>query len=162
MESLCNNVQKLIHKVFSPDKVTEIVQKMKGLHIRIVMSFIYGFPGVSQDDFEVCMPYFEKWKSINPEVYYQCGFYTPYPGTPMTEKAVSLGYSLPKNLEEYGDFDVYYGLENKNIELPWMKKEYCINYINNIKKKFPSHNGVFELWEKRKKNKLPAFQKEES
>jgi hypothetical protein len=101
------------------------------------MSFILGNPGGPLTDIEENRRYLDKWLSINPNINFEINLYTPYPGTPMTELAISLGYSPPDALEEYENDNSFNTKFRDYMVLPWFDKKDRDYYIKRYYELFP-------------------------
>ena len=136
-------------KAFNPESVTEIVKRMAKFKIKVFMSFIFGNPGGPLGDLEDNRHYIDEWQKINPNVSYQVCFYTPYPGTPMTDMAISLGYRAPEFLEDYEKDDHFKTKHRNIIALPWLEKSERDDYIRRYYNLFEKEEYVQE-WNWRK------------
>ncbi|MCK4829547.1 cobalamin-dependent protein [bacterium] len=58
-----------------------------------------------------------KLNNISSNNYYLLFIYTPYPGNPLYDKSVSIGFQAPESLEEWSNFELYYA------NTPWVDKE---------------------------------------
>src|SRR5579884_1010936 len=109
-------VMRLMNKTFQTlDTIHEAASRLTAAGIRPSFNMIFGFPGETEDErresirliMDVCRRYpgAEFWTNI----------FTPYPGSPIMEKAFELGIMVPDTLEGWVDFFPRY------TELPWLK-----------------------------------------
>ena len=81
-------------------------EKLARFNFVIDGSFFSNFPGETLEDIKLTLALIEKLHEVNPNfrnspVYH----YTPYPGTPMFEQAVSAGFTAPDNLKDWSSFN---------------------------------------------------------
>ncbi|HEX3748378.1 MAG TPA: radical SAM protein [Bryobacteraceae bacterium] len=109
-------VMKLMNKTFQTlDTIHDAAQRLTAAGIRPSFNMIFGFPGEADSDvrqsiyliMDVCRRYpgAEFWTNI----------FTPYPGSPVMERAFELGIEVPTSLEGWVDFFPRY------TELPWLR-----------------------------------------
>jgi anaerobic magnesium-protoporphyrin IX monomethyl ester cyclase len=109
-------VMRLMNKTFQTlDTIRLAVERLTEAGIRPSFNMIFGFPGETPDDMrqsvrmimDICRKYpgAEFWTNI----------FTPYPGSPIMDKAFELGIVVPTTLEGWVDFFPRY------TELPWLK-----------------------------------------
>jgi len=109
-------VMRLMNKNFqSLDTIQQAAERLTAAGIRPSFNMIFGFPGETPDDvrqsvrmiMDICRRYpgAEFWTNI----------FTPYPGSPVMEKAFELGIFVPTSLEGWVDFFPRY------TELPWLR-----------------------------------------
>ena len=88
---------------------------------------------------------------------FDSSFYTPYTGTPLTDRAIKLGYIPPKTLDEFGtkfnQDNRSCGTKRDNIHLPWFSQEKKDAYIQKYYDIFPDTDEGFLSWEWREKVK---------
>ena len=115
-ESGSPRVTKLMNKTFQTlGTIHEAAARLTEAGIRPSFNMIFGFPGETEEDrrmsvrliMDVCRRYpgAEFWTNI----------FTPYPGSPVMERAFELGIDVPKSLEGWTDFFPRY------TELPWLR-----------------------------------------
>jgi len=109
-------VMRLMSKNFQKvETVYEAAGRLTEAGIRPSFNMIFGFPGEEEEDrrdsirmiMEICRKYpgAEFWTNI----------FTPYPGSPVMERAFELGIDVPKTLDGWSDFFPRYTV------LPWLK-----------------------------------------
>jgi anaerobic magnesium-protoporphyrin IX monomethyl ester cyclase len=115
-ESASPTVLKLMNKEFQkPETIHAVAQKCIEAGIRPSFNIIFAFPGEGEKErretvrfiMDVCRRYpgAEFWTNI----------FTPYPGSPIIEKAAELGMELPDSFEGWADYFPRYTV------LPWLK-----------------------------------------
>jgi radical SAM superfamily enzyme YgiQ (UPF0313 family) len=106
----------LMNKDFQKlDTIYEAADRLSQAGVRPSFNMIFGYPGEGRKErresisliMSVCRKYpgAEFWTNI----------FTPYPGSPIMNKAFELGIQVPKRLEEWSDFFPKYTV------LPWLK-----------------------------------------
>jgi len=109
-------VMELMGKTFQKlDTIHLAAQKLTEAGIRPSFNMIFGYPGEGEKErresikliMDVCRRYpgAEFWTNI----------FTPYPGSPIMNRAFELGIDVPKTLEGWADFFPRYTV------LPWLK-----------------------------------------
>ncbi|HZU24392.1 MAG TPA: radical SAM protein [Bryobacteraceae bacterium] len=109
-------VMKLMHKTFQTLETIHLsAERLTAAGIRPSFNMIFGFPGETDAErresvnliMDVCRKYpgAEFWTNI----------FTPYPGSPIMDKAFELGIQVPDSLEGWVDFFPRY------TELPWLR-----------------------------------------
>ncbi len=98
-------MRKLMKKEGSVELIIETFERVAQFGFIIFGSFISNTPGETLEDIQQTVDLMQKLHEVNPHfrnspVYH----YTPFPGTPMFEKAVADGFVPPKSLEEWSDF----------------------------------------------------------
>lgn len=115
-DSGSRHVLDLMNKQFQKiDHIYAAADKLNQAGIRPAFNMIFGYPGEREQDriasvrmiMEICRRYpgAEFWTNI----------FTPYPGSPVMERAFELGIHVPTRLEDWSDFFPRY------TELPWLK-----------------------------------------
>jgi len=109
-------VMELMGKTFQKlDTIHQAAQKLTAAGIRPSFNMIFGYPGEGEKErresikliMDVCRRYpgAEFWTNI----------FTPYPGSPIMNRAFELGIDVPKTLEGWAEFFPRYTV------LPWLK-----------------------------------------
>ncbi len=96
-------------------KVARICNRL-GITARFTTMF--GFPGEPQKDIEATLIMIEEIKAINEEFEVHGFFFAPYPGAPMYDEAVRLGFVPPARTGAWADFDL------TELHTPWVDPVY--------------------------------------
>lgn len=115
-ESGSQKVLHLMNKDFQKiETIYTAAEKLSNAGIRPSFNMIFGFPGEGEKErresvalvMDICRRYpgAEFWTNI----------FTPYPGSPIMQRAFELGIDVPKTLEGWVDFFPRYNV------LPWLK-----------------------------------------
>lgn len=105
-------------------------------------AFIFGIPGERWEDVLATIKLVLKLKTIYPEATFSFFFYTPYPGTPLFEKAIVNGLEKPESLEEWARFT------ETRINIPWVNDKYLDEIKKIIRFYLPLAYPVSELRER--------------
>ncbi|MDI6737837.1 MAG: radical SAM protein [Nanoarchaeota archaeon] len=119
-ESGSKRILEYIQKGVKPEDTLSAVKKCEAHGIRPIVSFMCGFPGETKEDVKKTISLIDACMKSS-RLFETNGIFlfTPYPGTPMFEDAVNLGFKEPKSMEEWGD--KYFG---DQAYIPWYSKKY--------------------------------------
>jgi radical SAM superfamily enzyme YgiQ (UPF0313 family) len=79
---------------------------------------MFGFPGEPEKDIELTLRMIEGIKAVNEDFEVHGFFFAPYPGAPMYDAAIDLGFVPPDRLEAWADFDL------TALHTPWVNPDY--------------------------------------
>lgn len=153
IENVNIDIQKLYCKIIPPKIVFGILEKSKKFDIQMMMSFIFGNPRFS-NDLKENRDFLTACQKINPNVRFQVCFYTPYPGTYMTDLVAEDGYREPRNLIEYGTSQYFLDIDRaiKN-RITWYGAKESRDYTRLYLKLFPKVDSAAEWnWREQKKH----------
>jgi len=117
-ESGSDKVLKLINKRISVDDTVKVLKKAKEYGVSIEASLMAGLPKEPEEDLNKTLDFIQKTYAISPNHKVLLFFYTPYPGTPLSNMALSYGLKAPKRLEDWSRHDLEQG------DTPWLSKKY--------------------------------------
>lgn len=154
-ESGSQKVLDQIHKDIKVNDILNSAKKCVTCGMSPFYSFVIGMPGEGREDLEKTIDLFFKLKEVSSKVEVN-GFYifTPYPGTPIYEKAIKLGYKPFDSLEgwaswKFSDISNLVWLNNKErSRLQVLSKIILFLFL---KDRFSSYGGLF------KKEKLGSW-----
>ncbi len=107
-----------IDKHITVDDIRGMARTTRKHNLRVHTAFMMGFPGETPADRTQTYRVMDEIKSLDPNIYItQICIYTPFPGTPMYEEAVTHGFVEPKTLAEWG------GLTYFECNLPWLNNQ---------------------------------------
>lgn len=144
------------YQILYLDLCNKIFQNMKDFDIQIMVSLIFGNPLETIEDLKLNRQCLSQWIEINPKVRFQICFFTPYPGTPMTDLAVKMGYVPPKTLEEFGT-SIYFQdvARSKKQTIEWYSKDFTSEYLKRFDELFPDADKYRDAeWGWRKKKEV--------
>jgi len=114
-----------IEKGFNREMIFKAFQLAAQHDMEIDASAIVGFPFESTEDWRTTISTALELDRIHPgKNKFNIGVYVPYPGTPMLKEANEKGFSFPRDINGWDDYDILKG----NLQLPWLTK----NEIKNI------------------------------
>ena len=103
-----------LQKDMKLDQVRQTAAMCMRHGVGAIFNFIVGFPGESEAEMRATLGLAKRLRQSNPEFETPIFYYRPYPGNPMAEQSAAQGYTFPRGLEEWADFD-YVGGRG-----PWM------------------------------------------
>lgn len=115
-ESGSQRMLDLVCKGITPAKMRKAVRLVKGSGMICGANFIAGYPGETAEDLEETFDLIDELAGIDEEFEPGVSVYTPFPGTPLYEKALEAGFREPGSLRAWGRYR-YSLVEN----LPWLR-----------------------------------------
>ncbi|MDO8736905.1 MAG: radical SAM protein, partial [Thermoleophilia bacterium] len=109
---------KQIGKQTTVDDTLHVARICDELGIITRFTTMFGFPGEPEKDIEATLRMIEGIKAINEDFEVHGFFFAPYPGAPMYDEAIRLGFRPPENLEAWADFDL------TELHTPWVDPVY--------------------------------------
>ena len=70
-----------------------------------IFNFIIGFPGETEASIEATLALAKRLRRISARFETPIFYYRPYPGNPIADDARASGYTFPRGLDEWADFD---------------------------------------------------------
>jgi anaerobic magnesium-protoporphyrin IX monomethyl ester cyclase len=119
VESGSQRMLDLLCKDLKVEQVVEANRKLAHYPIVPVFLFMMGMPGETPQDFEQSVALAVRLTGENPQAVKTFNIYTPYPGTPLYETAVSQGLEPPRHLEEWAKFN----FRNLPRHAPWVNPQ---------------------------------------
>lgn len=107
-----------IGKQTTVDDTLHVARLCNDLGIITRFTTMFGFPGEPEKDIEATLRMIEGIKAINEDFEVHGFFFAPYPGAPMYQEAVRLGFRPPETLEAWADFDL------TELHTPWVDPFY--------------------------------------
>ena len=106
----------LMNKDFQKlDTIYEAADRLTRARIRPTFNLIFAYPGEGRAERRESVALLMKVCRPNPGAEFFTNIFTPYPGSPVMEKATELGIAVPKRLEDWAAFFPKYTV------LPWLK-----------------------------------------
>ena len=138
-ESGDQEILDLIKKDSTVENTINMAKRCKKYGFKVYFSFILGMPLIPTDgrtnadivkkEFDALVNILDEILSIEKGHMFYLSMYTPYPGSPLYQNAIKLGFKEPKNLEEWGEFTF------DKINVPWIPKEY-VQKVNQLEELF--------------------------
>ena len=95
----------LLNKDITVEQIKETAMLCEKYGITVAFMFLVGFPGESWSDVCMTLDLIDELSAMNHYVVVtHLGSYTPYPGTPLFNQAVQLGFKLPNSTIGWGTF----------------------------------------------------------
>lgn len=107
-----------IGKQTTVDDTLHVARLCNQLGIIARFTTMFGFPGEPEKDIELTLRMIEGIKAVNEDFEVHGFFFAPYPGAPMYDEAVRLGFLPPERLEDWADFDL------TELHTPWVNPAY--------------------------------------
>ena len=108
IESGSNRVLKeVVDKGVTKEEIFFVAQEIAKYGILGSYTFIVGFPGESISEQEETFDFIRSLWALNPRPETRVHIYTPYPGTALYDKTLSMNFIPPDNLEDWSSFDYY-------------------------------------------------------
>src|SRR3989344_1454734 len=138
-ESGDQEILDLIKKDSTVENTINMAKRCKKYGFKVYFSFIIGMPliptngrtskEIVKQEFDALVNILDEILSIEKGHSFYLSMYTPYPGSPLYQNAIKLGFKDPKNLEEWGEFTF------DKINVPWIPKEY-VQKVNQLEELF--------------------------
>ena len=103
-----------MHKKTLVEQVERCAERLTRHGILAQYSFIAGFPDETDADRRETIQLIRRIKKIHGRIDTPIFYFTPYPGTALTDRLVELGVELPEKLEDWACFEL------GQAQLPWM------------------------------------------
>lgn len=117
IESGCNRILKdVVNKMVTKEEIYQVAKLIAHYGILGSYTFIIGFPGEIESEQKETFDFITKLWELSPKPETRVHIYTPYPGTELYDKAISLGFNPPEKLEDWSNFDYY------KSQIPWTDK----------------------------------------
>lgn len=114
-ESGSNRLLEHMKKGVTAEEILESAAEAKRCGIQPLYSFVMGWPTETEAERRRTVDLCFRLLRANPDTYiYPLWIYTPYPGTPMYEEAIALGFRPPSSLAEWA------GYSWDRSHIPWV------------------------------------------
>jgi anaerobic magnesium-protoporphyrin IX monomethyl ester cyclase len=126
VESGSERSQELVGKGYTVEYAKKVIDLLAEYHMRCHYSFIVGLPGETLEDVRDTAELMLYIREKHKEGSFTPGRYMPYPGTPLYDKAVEMGFTPPRTTE---DWHVLMRSNSDNGgELPWTEVGFGLCY----------------------------------
>ena len=126
-ESGDQEVLDLIDKKILLEDIYKSAEKLYKHKIISEFFMIVGFPVNPKKDLEKSLELIRRVKSRYPDHQFTPFLYTPYPGTPLLDRAITSGLEVPKKLEDWARWSIL------SVSTPWVNKRY-LDSVNRYSK----------------------------
>lgn len=124
-----------LNKKITPEMILEFGNLCSKYKIIPCFSMMVGVPGETREDIEGTFSLINTLREKVPTCELLLFLYTPYPGTPLYEISVELGFKEPQCLEDWGQF--YLNVST----VPWVDEE-LTQRVNKLNKRLPLHRDI--------------------
>lgn len=119
LESGSDRILDLVTKDATVADMRNAVEAMsKYPDIMLSISIIYGYPGENWDECVTTFGFVDDMLKLKPNMSITGGFFIPYPGAPLFDNAVEMGYVPPAKTEDWDALDRW-GDYPEDLELTW-------------------------------------------
>lgn len=134
IESASSKTLEMIEKKITIKDVYEANKKLAGRNFAIKYNFIIGFPEENMDDVKKTVKLALDLYKENRNVWFPFNIFTPFPGTPMFNKAVEYGFNPPEKFEEWEKlesvgWDRYFSHWLGKNENSLLRSIHCTSYV---------------------------------
>ena len=131
LESGSQRILKLIDKDIDLDKMKTITNKLTdfsiGKDITLHYNMMGGFPTETREEMEETITWGE-YLVREKQAYVNYNIFAPFPGTPLYPLSIQSGFVEPKDLESWGDFNLFDWFRHHPS---WMDKK-TIDFLTNM------------------------------
>lgn len=94
-----------IKKDIKLEQVYSAAERCRRHGIAVIFPFIVGFPNEPDHSVQATLDVVKRLRAMSPDFETPIFYFKPYPGSAITQEAVSQGFSLPCSLDEWSRFD---------------------------------------------------------
>jgi len=110
----------VVKKGTGTKEIINAVTALKSSGIMASGSFVFGLPSETEEEYKETLRFIVKLLEINNNLAFTGGWFLPYPGTGLYEKAKELGFKPPKNPEDWDIFDRW----RNDYKMEWIDWDY--------------------------------------
>jgi len=114
------------------EQVIETAEMCRRHDLGAIFNFIVGFPGEDDGSVRQTLAFAKRLRAMSPVFETPIFYYRPYPGNPIADEARETGFTMPRGLDAWADFD-YVGGRG-----PWVS---AARYRQVERFKFYSHHA---------------------
>jgi len=114
-------LREVVRKGTGVNDIIKAVTLLNNSGIMASGSMVFGLPTETEDEYKESMRLIVKLLEINPNLAFTCGWFLPYPGTGLYEKAKELGFKPPEKLEDWDQFDRW----RNDYKMEWVNWDYA-------------------------------------
>ena len=141
IESGSPRILGLMHKDIELGEVFKVNERLKKWDLGVTYHFMAGFPDENKEDlletYKTMLKLYGRHPNAN---FLGPSIYTPYPGTPLYDRCIELGFRPPQRLQDWARFD----WDEKtclpfldSVYSKWMMKSVNVVKSSNIAKRIP-------------------------
>lgn len=118
VESGCNRVLKqIINKRVTKEEILFVAKRIAQYGLLGSYTFMVGLPGEQDDEIDETFEFVKRLSALTPKPEVNIHIYIPYPGTPLYNAALEMGFQPPEKLEDWSGFNYYKAMT------PWTTKQ---------------------------------------
>ncbi|MBU0650841.1 B12-binding domain-containing radical SAM protein, partial [bacterium] len=159
-ESGSDEILNYINKNCSVEDTLIAKKKLSKYNFIPMFSFMFGLAFdkslkiTTKQEFNMLLDLIDKIRKIDDRNIINIWNYTPYPGAPLTEKAIEAGFEMPDTLEKWADFHY------STVHVPWVEETYSkkLEFLRNMIFPYISHQ-FSQDWDKIYKGKNKKIKK---
>ncbi|MFC2052222.1 B12-binding domain-containing radical SAM protein [Chloroflexota bacterium] len=126
-ESGSQTILELIKKDTTVEQIRLSAAIAKEIDLRVNYTLVIGWPGETKEERCKTIKLMLELGQINPQTVSSIlYFYTPYPGNPLYDKAVEVGFKPPDRLEAWSNFSW------QAVNIPWIKDKRKFETIGSL------------------------------
>jgi len=119
LESGSDRILQLVQKDATVADMKNAVQVMSNYpDIMLSISIIYAYPGETYKEFLQTCAFVNEMLKLKPNMSITGGFFIPYPGTPLYQKCIDMGWKPFEKTEEWDTLDRW-GNVDEEFDLSW-------------------------------------------
>lgn len=103
----------VVNKEISRGEIVDVARELAAAGILGSYTFIVGFPGETAEEQDQTFELIKQLWALEPRPETRVHLFAPYPGTPLFEEALKLGFVAPTRLEDWARYDYY------ESQTPW-------------------------------------------
>ena len=113
-------LKEVVQKGTTTEDIIRAVTLLKDSGIMASGSMVFGLPSETKEEYKTTMNFIVKLLEINPNLAFTCGWFLPYPGTGLFEKAKEMGFRPPERIEDWDQFDRW----RNDYKMSWLDWDY--------------------------------------
>lgn len=110
----------VVQKGTAVKDVIRAVTLLKNSGIMASGSFVFGFPTETKEEYATTMKFIAQLLGINNNLAFTIGWFLPYPGTGLYNKAIEMGFKPPEKPEDWDRFDRW----RNDYTMEWIDWDY--------------------------------------
>ncbi|MDD4900800.1 MAG: radical SAM protein [Patescibacteria group bacterium] len=123
-------LREVVQKGTGTEKIIKAVTLLKNSGTIATGGIVFGLPSETKEEYWETMKFIVRLLEINRDVAFTCGWFLPYPGTGLYEKAKEKGFIPPEKVEDWDQFDRW----RDDYEMIWLDWDYkqAVKYSRKI------------------------------
>lgn len=121
IEAATDRILALTGKPYDTGQIEMAVRRLSTLSrrapsIELHASVLFAYPGEEEHDFRQGLGFVARLMELAPDIRFTCGWFRPYPGTPLWRPCLDRGFVPPQTLEQWDMLDRW---KPSLTHLPW-------------------------------------------